>query len=384
LHFWSILMKKKVLIIITQLKVGGGAQRVATDLSLLLSEKYDISFITFEDFNNKYAYKGEYYSLLENYSNIPKILKYLIRFFKIFKKIKQISPDIILSFLDLPSVIIIITKLMFHIKIPLIVSNHVNPKMQYKNKMRYLNFLIKILYPLKIVDAITTISNGVKKILLNDYYIKGTKVKVIYNGIFIKKIHELGKEMVEDNQDIFYNKNLIKFITIGRLEEVKGHKYLIKAFSKVKKEIKNSKLLIIGEGSLRVELKNLIQKLDLLNDVLMLGLKRNPFSYIAKCDIFVLSSIYEGLPTVLIEALACGLPIISTDCIAGPKEILENGRYGLLARVRDVEDLAKKMVFLARNKNLQKKFSNFSTKRAEIFNIKKVKQEWINLIESFF
>ena len=104
------------------------------------------------------------------------------------------------------------------------------------------------------------------------------------------------------------------------------------------------------------------------NDIILLGLKTNPFKYLAKSDIFILSSITEGLGIVILEALACEIPIISTDCV-GPKEILENGHYGLLVKKRDSKELAKKMINLATNKELLIQYSKQSFKRAEFFNI---------------
>jgi len=160
-------------------------------------------------------------------------------------------------------------------------------------------------------------------------------------------------------------------------------RYLINAFYKTKQEIENSILLIIGFGPLRDKLEKLIKKKNLEDDIILLGLQENPYKYMAKSDIFVLPSILEGFPNVLLEALACGTPIISTNCESGPYEILDNNRYGFLTKTMDAEDLADKMIFLARNKEAIKKYSKLSLMRAENFNEEKFLNEWLNLIENY-
>ena len=108
----------------------------------------------------------------------------------------------------------------------------------------------------------------------------------------------------------------------------------------------------------------------------------NPYKYLAQSDIFVLSSLLEGFPNVIIEALACGLPIISTNCESGPNEILANNKYGFLTKIMDSEDLAQKMIHLAENNELMTKYSKLSLKRAEDFNQVKILKEWITLIDN--
>lgn len=381
-------MKKKILILINNLKIGGGAERVAASLTNRLSEQYDVFILTFNDFKNLYPFKGQYYSLQENLDPSSKIFNFfklynILRLIRIYKFISSISPNIIISFMDNTNIFTIFTKFLFRIKIPLILTVQTNPKMAYKKKMQYLNFLIKTLYPLKIVDKIIIISKELQFILENDYGIKKNKLKTIYNGIELKKIKEMKEDKILEYKEIFHNESLIKFITVGRLIEIKGHKYLIEAFSKVKTEIPNSKLIIRGDGPFRIELEMFIRKKRLENDIIFLELKKNIFKYLAKSDIFILSSKYEGFPTVLLEALACGLPIISTNCKTGPKEILDNGKYGLLVKVMDSKDLAEKMIFLAKNKELMKKYSIMSLKRAKFFDLEKILKEWIIFIESY-
>ncbi|MFX1328196.1 MAG: glycosyltransferase [Promethearchaeota archaeon] len=379
-------MKKKILIIIGTLEKGGGAEKVATDLTNQLSKNYDISLLSLDDCENRHQVSGKYYTLQENIISLSKFIKtsrlYLIpRFLRIFKLINKISPDIIISFMDLTNITSILIKLIFNIKIPLIVCVHTNPKLAYKENLKYLNNVIKILYSLKSTNKIVTISKTMQDIMELDYKIRKNKLKTIYNGIDIKRIKELSEKKIEDYKLIFETKELIKFITVGRLVELKAHDFLIKTFNNVKKIVPNSKLLIIGHGPLKKDLQTLINNLNLKDDVFLLGYKKNPFKYIANSDIFVLSSKYEGLPMVLLEALTCEIPIISTNCETGPKEILDYNKFGFLVDVMNSKELAEKMVYLAKNPEILKNYSKKSAQRAKFFDFEKIRTDWIDLIE---
>lgn len=379
-------MKKKILIFIQSLRIGGGAERIISYMTQKLSKKYNFHILTIQDYKNLYPINAKYKTINEKSHSSIRELKSLLfysisRPFRIYKHIKLTSPDILISFLEFPNIYSIITKFLFRIKIPLIISIRCNPRLHYKEELRYLNFLIRALYPSKLVNKVITNSKGVEKILENDYKITKTKLKTIYNGIDLERINEMKYEKIFDHPELFYNNDVKKFITVGRLTKGKGHSDLIEAFSKVKDELPHSKLIIIGEGPLREELEKQIKIKGLKDDVFLLGSKKNPYKYLANSNIFVFSSKYEGFPNVLLEALACGLPIISTDCETGPREILEGGKNGFLIDIMDKEDLSSKMLLLARNEKLMKKYSKLSLERAEFFKINKLLKEWVELIE---
>ena len=381
--------KKKILIITESLIFGGGAQKFTSLISTGLSEKFNIFILTFDDYHDIYPFKGKYYSLRENLGLFVKVINslrmnQLIRPIRIFKKIQSISPDIIISITDFTNVFTIITKLLFRIKIPLIISIRNNPILKYKRTNRIFNILIRLLYPLRVVDKVVAVSKRIQVILEKNYRLKKSKLITIYNGVKIEKIRENQIDIIKNYREVFYNSSLIKFVNIGRLIDAKGHKYLIEAFYKTKEEIPNSILIIIGEGPLRYKLKKLIKKKSLENDIILLGFQKNPYKFLAQSDIFVLSSLYEGFPNVLLEALANGLPVISTNCESGPYEILDGNKYGFLTDVMDSEDLAKKMISLAKNKELMAKYSKLSLERIKIFNQEKILKEWIDLIEDLF
>jgi len=126
---------------------------------------------------------------------------------------------------------------------------------------------------------------------------------------------------------------------IGRLAPKKDFTTLVRAFAEVRQDVR-ARLMILGEGPERAELESLVRTLDLEADVALPGFVDNPYAYLARASLFVLSSRWEGLPTVLIEAMFCGAPVVSTDCPSGPHEILNGGRYGRLVPVGDLSALA--------------------------------------------
>jgi glycosyltransferase involved in cell wall biosynthesis len=372
--------KKSLILLIPSLEFGGGAERIASILSKKLSSYYRIYLLTFYKQKNTYSYEGTYLSL---YSK-SKFWKKILIPIKLYSIIRIISPDLIISFIDYANSLIILTKILFRMKIPLFICNHTNPLSHYQQSDRYLNILIPILYSCNHVNKIITIADFIKDILNKSYGIENNKIKTIYNGLDNDQITELRVEEIKKGKysSIFNSDKYIKFITMGRLIKIKGHKYLINAFAEVKKKIPNSRLFILGEGPLKESLIKLIHNKNLEREVFLLGLKKNPYKFLSASDIFVLPSLIEGLPMSIIEAMACELPVIATRCKSGIEEILQNEKFGILTNRKDAAALAEKMIELSQNTTLREKYSELSSQRAKFFDIKKLIQTWINTIES--
>ena len=269
-------MKKKVLLFVPSLKYGGGAPKVTSSLTFELAEKYEVSILSLFQFPKNYPHLGKYYSLKAK----SHFIGVLLRIFKMYKIIKSISPDIIITFMTFTSYWIIPIKYLFKIDIPLIVGINTNPNRQYKKRI-YFKYLIRFLFPLKKVNALVPVSRDLKKIFHHKYKVDNNKIIPIYNGVDIEKIRRLAKEKIDDFKDEFNNEEIFKFLTVGRLSGEKGHIYLIEAFSKVIKNIPNSMLFIIGEGKLRMKLTNFILEKKLENNVILLGSRQNPYKYIS-------------------------------------------------------------------------------------------------------
>lgn len=193
-----------------------------------------------------------------------------------------------------------------------------------------LPLLMKMLYPHS--DAIVGVSKGVSDDLELQLGLPQGNVTTIYNPVVDDELIAKAKEPL--NHPWFHSDAPPVFLAVGRLSVQKDFQSLIKAFAILRKQT-FAKLLILGEGDLRGELELTVNSLGITDDVLMPGFVDNPYAYMRHARAFILSSRWEGLPTVLIEAMACGCPVISTDCPSGPKEILESGKYGCLVPVGD-------------------------------------------------
>jgi len=161
------------------------------------------------------------------------------------------------------------------------------------------------------------------------------KVIVIPNGFDLDLIKKKAREHISaDDQNIFSEKRTL--VSVSRLESEKNITFLLQAFASIPKEhLCNTQLLIIGDGDQRLMLESLARSLEIVSVVHFLGWKDNPYPYIAQSDMLVVSSDFEGFGRVLVEAMALGVPVVSTDCPGGPREILDNGAYGILVPLGD-------------------------------------------------
>ncbi|ADG94194.1 glycosyl transferase group 1 [Arcobacter nitrofigilis DSM 7299] len=375
-------MKKKLSILIYSL-ASGGAERVVSVLLDELKEKYEITLFLMNDTIFYDIPKNIKIIYLENSnpseSGIKKLLKLPVLAWK-YKKLND--SDISVSFMNRSNYINIIAKIL-EFKSKVIISERAMPSLQHKNGVQgFINkFLIKRLY--RKADIVIGNSKGNCRDLVNNFNIQ--EVKTIYNLIDLKIIKELSKECVN------YRDEKFTFITIGRLDRGKNHKILIESMEDI-----DAKLYIIGDGELRDTLEKQIESLNLQNKVILLGKQSNPYKYLVQSDCFVFSSLYEGLPNVLLEALSCGLPIISTDCQSGPREILapnsdlhfqieddiEISEYGVLTPLNDIKRLSTAMKLIINDEDLRNKYRNKAKNRASDFDIKKIIKKFEDVFDA--
>jgi glycosyltransferase involved in cell wall biosynthesis len=198
---------------------------------------------------------------------------------------------------------------------------------------------MKLLYPR--ADAIVGVSQGVAEDLAHQMGFKPGKIKVVYNPVVDDEMLAKAKAPLE--HPWFQIGTPPVFLAVGRLTEQKDFLNLIKAFALLRQQ-RLARLIILGEGECRSELEAVIKNLEISEDVALPGFVQNPYAYMSRASAFVLSSRHEGLPTVLIEAMACGCPVVATDCPSGPKEILESGKYGTLVPIENPIALADAML----------------------------------------
>ncbi|MDP2910243.1 MAG: glycosyltransferase, partial [bacterium] len=318
-----------------------------------------------------------YYQIPEN----VKIIKLNSKFFgfsKLKRIIKENQIDLVFSFLGRSNYTNILAKL-FGSSHRTYISERVNPsEMHSFGAAGIINkILTKILY--KKADLIFCNSSGIRNSLNKDFDIPLDKIKVIYNPIDLEKIQNLCQNNLEPEYQEIFKQPVI--INIGRLTKQKGQEYLIRAFKEIRLgPTSTEKLVILGEGESEKNLKDLTKKLGLENDVFFLGWQKNPFKFLSRARVFVLSSLWEGLPNTLIEALVCGCPAISTDCPSGPNEIIENGKSGILVTLKDEKALAQAMIKILSDSFFSQELIKNGKKRAEDFSLKNIINQYERII----
>ena len=186
-------------------------------------------------------------------------------------------------------------------------------------------------------DTIVAVSRGVADDLINKVKLPTSNIEAVYNPVVRPELYALAKEPV--HHPWLKNKSCPVLIAASKLKPQKDIPTLLQAFALVRKN-RPVHLVVLGEGPEHESLRHLAQNLGVESDVDLVGFVQNPFAFFSRADVFVMSSAWEGLPTALIEAMACGCPVVSTDCPSGPAEILENGHYGKLVPIGDHRALA--------------------------------------------
>lgn len=258
---------------------------------------------------------------------------------KLIRYIRHEQPTVLISSLDMGNLTALLAKVLFVKNLCLIIrqENHYTESYKlFSFVLRCLSRLMRWLLPA--ADAIVAVSHGVAQDLQCVAPRTSGLVQVIPNPVVTPMLFDKAKLPV--GHPWFGDSRIPVILTAGRLLiRQKDQPTLFKAFAEVLK-FRAGRLILLGEGPDRFKLIALARQLGIYESIDFVGFQPNPFAYMRKARAFVLSSIYEGLPTVLIEAMACGTPVVSTDCPAGPREILEDGKWGYLVPVGDWQGLA--------------------------------------------
>lgn len=232
-------------------------------------------------------------------------------------------------------------------------------------------------------DRIICICEDMKKGVIEQIPELESKLEVIYNPFDIKKIKTRASDYSEirENEKKLLEDNYI--IMVSRLDNIqKDFDTIIKAFKIVNDKIKNIKLYLLGEGPDRNLIKNMIKEEKLENNIILLGVKKNPYPWIKNSKLLVHSSRYEGFGLVLVEALILKTLVISTNCKVGPREILDNGKYGSLVEVGDYNTMAQEILELLQEKSLKKEnYFNNIDKSIERFDKKNIIKQIEKILE---
>lgn len=244
------------------------------------------------------------------------------------------KPDVLVSSLALANVVAAITTGLSRHRPKLIQTVHAPPNRQNGTKYRISHEVGRYTYCS--ADLVVAVSNGVRDELCREVGVPRERTRVIYNPVVDDELRRSRREAVDHT---WFDDDVPVVLNVGSLRMSKGQSTLIHAFDRLSRR-REARLMLIGDGNNRENLLRQVDDLGIDSSVEFLGERDNPYKYMTAASVLASASRYEGLGNVIIEALACGCPVVSTDCPYGPAEILEGGEHGKLVPVGDAKSLA--------------------------------------------
>jgi len=398
---------KKVLFVISYLDKGG-SERALSNITLNFPKDWEIDILVNSDKVVDYPYRANIISM--GIDDKPKTGSVLFQFKVLCKRIswlrklkKNNKYSACISFLDSANVANILSRKKY-CKTIVSVRNSLKKQASLPQYKYVVNPLVKCLY--NMADKVVACSRGVERELVDIFKLRADKVCTIENGYDIQKLEHMANEPLDDEIDRKIRDKKV-LVTVGRLAPQKGQWHLIRAFSKVIRQVPDAILLIIGTGELEEYLKGLVRDYGLGEQVIFVGYTDNPFKYEKRADVFVMPSLYEGFPNALAEAVCLGLPCIATDFETGARELIspelifsdkpikesQECDYGYIAPIcngkmythRDSFDneeqiLAESIEHILVDTKLKNRLSDKSYIRRESLSIRSAVEKWISIL----
>lgn len=381
---------------------GGGAERVTVTLASELSKTNDVTIVAYQKVANPYPVsdrvKIEYLNIAGGKNAIERNLNSIKRIGELKKLKRRYDIDCAISMLYSPN----FENVMSRGKEKVIVSLRSKYSVNYKGFKAFINS-----YTCKKADLSVALSKNVMFDQINEFDTPKDKIITIYNPCDTDVIKERAKKETDHVLfDEIRQKSDYLVITAGRLTEQKAQWHMIKSFAEVVKKQPKASLVILGEGNLKDYLQDLICQMHLDNNVFLLGFQDNPYAFLARSDVFAFTSLFEGFGNILLEAMACDLPIVSCDCDAGPRELLapnedsfafakkvEQAKYGILSPVMTKEKVsadspltieeeyyADALLRLMEDKDLLQHYVEMSKRRIEDFSVDAIVSAWKDIL----
>ena len=312
---------------------GGGAEKIMSGLANELARRgFKVDFVLVQATGVNLKSLDDKIRVVDlksknTYQCLPALMRYL----------KGRRPRVFLSSLDLTNLMALIARRITGVKTRLVIRIEILESAQKRPALKKWleKFLLTALYPW--ADEVVAISTTVAEDIIDYAKLPANKVHVVYNPVVTPELLNKAKE--DAGHEWFKKGSPPVILGAGRLTEQKGFETLLEAFALVRKKTE-ARLIILGEGELRPSLETISQRYGIEKDVDLHGYVENPYSFMRQSSVFVLSSKWEGSPSVLIAALACGCPVVSTDCPGAVREILADGAYGDLVPVGDATAMA--------------------------------------------
>ena len=357
----------KITLVISSLGCGGAERVLVLMAQGLIDRGHEVTIVTWSDKSTDFHQlpSGCSRLALDIMGNSSGLIEAATTNFKriavLRKAIHSTTPDIVISFLRITNITTILALL--GTKYPLIVTEHNN--IQVFSYGTLWETLGRLTYPH--CSLVVSVSQGVDRGFSS---LPESKRAIIYNPIVVKDDGQLDELPAEVDPD----KNWL--VSMGRLNEQKGFDLLLQAFAQIAPKYRNWQLLVLGRGELRKQLEQMKDSLDLSSQVVFTGALSNPFAVLKQAKLFVMASRHEGFGNAHAEALACGLPVIATDCPSGPNEIIRHGIDGLLVANKDVGALATAMETLMSDEQKRQQLALKAPEVVERFGLDPIISEW--------
>ncbi len=381
--------KPKILFIVSGLGIGGVQKQTVEIANAMVKRDFEAVFLNLairddddllKDISQEIpVVTSRYFSRLSRYGIFSSFISSIYAVYKTVRTIRQHGADVVYArhwaakFPAAAAGLILGMKNRI-VLVEVSVSEHEIRRKKRSALSKKLIFLArKITY--RTAGTVVAISTGLAE-KTKDYF--GTeRIHVIKNGIRPETVAEKARETVDHP---FFKENIPTGVSVGRLDPQKGFSSLIEAVAVVNRKAR-FRLIIVGGGQLESTLKERAEKLDISENVSIIGFSPNPHKYTARCSMFICSSLYEGLNSSLIEAAVLGMPMVSTNYPFGANEIIENGKSGLLVPVGDTEAMAEAILKLLKNNTLAKELGTAAKEKAQSFHVKKMFSEYEKLFK---
>lgn len=318
--------KKKVIFFIPTL-AQGGAERVISELSSHVPNHVELVLVLFEK-KVSYPFRGriEYLNISLSRNIFLRIFRFGARWQQFKKLLAKESPDLVVSFGYSANLINILANKKAVIRVDMFLTQGRRGIFGAITKK-----IAKIMF--KRATLILAVCRAIREDLIENFDVPADRIRVTHNPVDEERIGKLALQPIPREFETIFQKPVI--VAMGRLTKQKGQWHLLKAFQYAASRIPEAQLVILGKGMLQEKLKTYAEGLGLKRQVHFLGWQENPYAFLSRAKVFALSSLWEGLPVVMLEAMACGLPVVSVDCKSGPREILalKNQEFGILTPV---------------------------------------------------
>lgn len=358
--------KKKIGILITNL-TGGGAEKLVVDLANNWISSYHVDILLI----NK---TGEFISSVNDNIDIIDLKSRNIRnaIIPLRKRLKENDYDVL--WVNMYPLTIIAAIASLFISVDLFFTDHNNLNNSLSKRQKWIaSCLINIFYRSSRGNSV--VSEGLITELTKLSKLNRSYFKSIYNPSAVghKPTISTDKEITQ----LWGKESCLKLLAVGKLKEVKNHMMLLKAINALKE--KNIRLIIVGEGELKSQLQEYIDNNNINHLVKLFGFSKDVTPFYNSADIFVHTSLSEGFGNVIVEALEFGLPVITTDCPHGPREILDNGKYGTLISLNNHIELSEQIMHHQKNLSHFKKKSYVQRQilRSKYFGIEKISNKYL-------